>query len=56
MNKWLGRKSCASGTTLWASLLGGFVTGFLLFHIITQPDAGGIWDGYVPTWLGGEGP
>ena len=40
-----------SWTGFWA-----FLSGLMLYTIIATPDEGGIWDGYVPTWLGGEGP
>ena len=36
--------------------LNSLIAGALLYSIIATPDPGGIWDGYVPTWLGGEGP
>ena len=44
--------------------LASFATSFValtfivaaLLHIVATPDDGGIWDGYVPKWLGGEGP
>lgn len=48
------RPCAASGrTTIWVSTL---VCAVCLYWVIAEPDAGGIWDGYVPTWLGGEGP
>lgn len=45
-------KAAGSGIIVCLALL----IGILLFTIISEPDEGGIWDGYVPTWLGGEGP
>ena len=35
--------------------LSWLILSILLCIIIVEPDPGGIWDGYVPTWLGGEG-
>lgn len=35
--------------------ISALIIGAMLYEIIATPDEGGIWDGYVPTWLGGEG-
>jgi hypothetical protein len=36
--------------------ISAILIGVLIYDIITDPDEGGVWDGFVPTWLGGEGP
>ncbi|MCQ8184200.1 hypothetical protein [Parvularcula maris] len=44
-----------SRSTIAVSAVWLLVTLTLLAGIILEPDEGGIWDGYTPTWLGGEG-
>jgi hypothetical protein len=48
-------KNCTRTTALARIGLWGLFIGVSLYVIIATPDEGGIWDGYVPTWLGGEG-
>lgn len=50
------RTTHRNGAWLASSCISALLIGVLLYEIVSEPDEGGIWDGYVPTWLGGEGP
>ncbi|MEO0878546.1 MAG: hypothetical protein AAFY22_02435 [Pseudomonadota bacterium] len=50
LNKHSNSGGAAMAACAWFLLIG---IGF--YVIVAEPDEGGIWDGYVPTWLGGAG-
>ncbi|MEE4209806.1 MAG: hypothetical protein V2I43_11120 [Parvularcula sp.] len=50
------RKPSHRSLLMSATVLMLLFIGVMLFEIIAIPDEGGIWDGYTPAWLGGDGP